>query len=62
MGHQDREIRKEIEKIISNEDAPVLYPEILGLVFLRYICAAFEEHSAKTASRPDKKRPAAPPG
>jgi type I restriction enzyme M protein len=61
MRNQDREIRKKIEKIISTEDAPVLYPEILGLVFLRYICAAFEEHSAKTASRPDKKKTGGPP-
>jgi type I restriction enzyme M protein len=58
MGHQDREIRKEIEKIVSNEN--VLYPETLGLVFLRYICAAFEEY--QITSRQDKKKPAVVPG
>ncbi|MDR1445010.1 MAG: type I restriction-modification system subunit M [Treponema sp.] len=59
MGHQDREIQKELEKIIFTEDVPAAYPEILGLVFLRYICAAFEEH--QIALRPDTKSPGGAP-
>ncbi|MDR2374963.1 MAG: SAM-dependent methyltransferase [Treponema sp.] len=55
MGHQNRELRKELEKIIPPETTPVRRPAILGLVFLRYICAAAEEYDAKNAFPPQRK-------
>jgi type I restriction enzyme M protein len=50
MGYQDRELRKELEKLIPAESLPAPPAVILGLVFLRYICAAATEHNAKTAA------------
>jgi type I restriction enzyme M protein len=43
MGYQNRELKKELEKIIPPEDEPAQRQAILGLVFLRYICAAAGE-------------------
>jgi type I restriction enzyme M protein len=43
MGYQDRELKKELERIIPAENDPARRQAILGLVFLRYICAAAGE-------------------
>ncbi|MDR0730119.1 MAG: SAM-dependent methyltransferase [Treponema sp.] len=61
MGYQNRELRKELERIIPPETAPARHPAILGLVFLRYICAAAGEYKAKT-SFPQQRKADSPEG
>jgi type I restriction enzyme M protein len=61
MGYQNRELQKELEKIVPPENTLAPRPVILGLVFLRYICAAGAEYDAKTALTPGGDHSAAAP-
>jgi type I restriction enzyme M protein len=54
MGYQDRELKKELEKFLPAESLPAPPAVILGLVFLRYVCAVAGEYNAKTASPPGR--------
>jgi type I restriction enzyme M protein len=59
MGYQKRELRNELEKIVPPETPLARRPAILGLVFLRYVCAAAGEYNAKTPPRGNADTPEA---
>jgi type I restriction enzyme M protein len=55
MGHRDRELLEKIKKLCLERDPGAAYTpcprqDILGLVFLRFVCAAAAELNSKTAA------------
>ncbi|MDR2747119.1 MAG: SAM-dependent methyltransferase [Treponema sp.] len=51
MGHWNRELLERIKKLCLERDADSPFQDILGLVFLRFICAAAAEFRGKAAAR-----------